>query len=335
MRPLVIYTDTSLADADMAKTAYGIARFAPERVHSIWDTKHAGSRVDEIVPAVTCGAPVVADLDDAPEEYDLVIGFAPIGGGLTDEQYQDLASAARPGVRILNGLHQELDLPGVVNLRHLHTGERPIAQGRPLSSYRILTVGTSHAVGKMTATCQLYDGLARRRDRVRWLATGQTGLVIAGQGRVLDSIPVDFVPGHIEQMLLEVDDPETVVIVEGQGSVFHPSYSGLTTSLFHTVAPQAFVLCARVGQEKHLGFDWPVPSVPQALEAYEHLGAAFGVDSRCIAVSLDSTRVGDDEYLAEKERLASITGLPVADPVREGADALLTEEVLALLPKLS
>ncbi|WP_217236396.1 DUF1611 domain-containing protein [Streptomyces sp. AC555_RSS877] len=333
MRPLVIYTGTSLGDADMAKTAYGIVRFAPERVHSVWDTKHGGARAQDIVPAVTCDAPVVATLDDVPDEYDLVIGFAPIGGGLTERQYADLASAAGPGVRIINGLHQELELPGVVNLRHLRTGERPIAQGHPLASYRILTVGTSHAVGKMTATCQLYNGLRQHRGKVEWLATGQTGMLIAGQGRVLDSIPVDFVPGHIEQMLMDVDSTGKVVIVEGQGSIFHPSYSGLAASLFHTVAPQAYVLCARVGQEKHLGFDWQVPSVPQAIEAYDRLATVFGIDSSCIAVSLDSTRVSEEEYLAEKEKLSAITGLPVADPVREGADTLLTAEVMARLPE--
>ncbi|QIK76794.1 DUF1611 domain-containing protein [Nocardioides piscis] len=325
----MIYTGGTLEDPDMAKTAHAIARFLPDQVHSVWDSKSAGALLSDIVPGSMCRAPVVSALDQGLDEFDLVIGFAPIGGDLTESQRADLAAAMRPGIRLVNGLHEPLDLPGTLNLRHLHATSRPIAQGMEFDSFRVLTVGTSHAMGKMTATVAVHEEMSRRSVDVAWVATGQTGMILAGEGRVLDSIPVDFVPGHIEQMLSEVDREGRIVLVEGQGSIFHPSYSGLTASLFHTVAPQAFVLCARIGQDHHLGFRQRIPSVQQALEGYAALGAALGVKSSCVAVSLDSSRSTPERYYEEKARLSQATGLVVVDPVYEGSAELIADAILA------
>lgn len=256
MKQMVLYTDRSLDDPEMSKTAYGILRFRSEDVVGVVDHNFAGKRLGDVckMPGLP-NIPIVGDVRSAPLPAAFVIGFAPVGGVLTESQCRECRSAMEQGRKVINGLHQLLPRsPQVRNLREFNPSEKWIAKGAALHSTRILTVGTSHSIGKMTATIKIHEALRSGGIRSDWVATGQTGVILRGAGRVIDAIPIDFVPGHVERLVLEAERAADIVVVEGQGSMFHPSYSPTSLALLHAVRPNFLVMCHRLGQKEVWGF---------------------------------------------------------------------------------
>ncbi len=317
-----------LDDRIAAKTAIGLLRFQPERVRAILDPRHAGRPLHRVCPWLggpDLAIPIVARLDDVARESDeLVVGFAPFKGCLSAHQRELLLGAAASGVQVLNGLHDLLPPSEfITNLRAFDPDDRVVAEGAEFDSVRILTVGTSHGVGKMTATVLLSSALRAAGVSADWLATGQTGLLLRSVGRVIDAIPIDFVPGIVERLLLELERHADVIVVEGQGSLFHPSYSPSTFALLHAARPQYVVLCHRPGQLLHDDFRQPLPTVEDAAATYAKVSDAIGVRTTLLGVCLDTADATAEAAEKMCQTVAIELGVPCVDPVRAGTSALV------------
>ena len=238
-----------------------------------------------------------------------------------------LREAAEAGLEIVSGLHQRLapELPGAKVWDVREPPENiPLFSGagfdvRPKVA---LTVGTNTAIGKMTATLEI-ERAARKRDiAAEFVPTGQTGILIAGWGICIDAVVSDFAAGASEQLVLEAAkrDPG-LILVEGQGSLGHPAYSGVTTALLHGSCPDCLILCADARQEK-VFTSVPAPDPKEIVNLYEGV-AALVKPAQVVAVSVNTEGLGEGAARAFIEGVAATTGLPATDPVRDSADPIL------------
>lgn len=333
-----------LADGDFgpltSKTANSIIRFQPDRVVAVLDRQHAGKTSQEILGAGG-DIPVVASMQEglALGANSVLIGIAPIGGRLPDEWRGWLREALEGGCHIVSGLHTFLgDDPLLAEAARIH-GRRiedlrrppanlPVASGRAKATdaLRVLTVGTDCNVGKMTAQLRLVDGLKARGLRTNFVATGQTGIMIEGWGIAVDAVVADFIAGAAEQITLQGAADADVVLVEGQGSINHPGYSGVTLGLLHGSCPDAMILCHQASR-KFIGDYRPaawlaMPPLAEYVRLYETMANTVH-PSRVIGVALNTYDMTDDDARRACEDAARETGLPCTDPVRFDATPLL------------
>lgn len=322
-----------------AKTAVGVLRYRPDEVVAVIDSTRAGRTCAECV-GVGGERPVVATLDDAAAlgADSLLLGIAPQGGGLPAEWRATVTAALVRGWDVLAGLHQFLaDDRELAALAAAHgatlidarraPARRPIAAARAADAPAlvVLTVGSDCNVGKMTTALEARDALRARGVRAAFVATGQTGIFIADHGIAIDAAPSDFVAGLVEEMVLEAARDHDVVLVEGQGALRHPAFSGVTLGLLHGAAPHALVLCQEAGRTQLRTPDResgrPVGSLAQLIGDYEG-AAAWVAPATVVAVSLNTLALGDGAARAAVEAAARETGLPATDPVRFGAAPL-------------
>lgn len=334
----VILAEGFSGDPHYGKTMRGVLRYRRDDVVVIVDSSRAGE--------TEAGVPIVADVDSAlsfgPEVA--IVGVATQGGRFPPAWRAILRRSIDAGLSIENGLHEMLgddlelrplaDLAGV-ELRDLR---RPppgldVATGANLEvdAQIVLTVGSDCAIGKMTVSLEL-DRVARERGHPSvFVPTGQTGIAIAGWGIAVDAVVADFVSGAAEQLVVDGRRRGGELLwVEGQGSLVHPCYSGVTLGLYHGAVPHALVLCHRAGATEIEGSPGhPIPPLRELVELYQRM-ALPRRPSRVVALALNT--VGMDDGTARRAIAAASdeTGLPAADPVREGADGLL-DAVLAAL----
>ncbi|MGH7754119.1 MAG: DUF1611 domain-containing protein, partial [Gemmatimonadales bacterium] len=205
----------------------------------------------------------------------------------------------------------------------------PIADGRAkdVAAFVVLTVGTDCNVGKMTAQLELRDELVRRGHRTSFVATGQTGIFIEGWGIAVDAVVADFIAGAAEHLVLEGARNADIVLVEGQGSIIHPGYSGVTYGLLHGSCPDALILCHQASREfiadyRPGGKPWlRIPPLKELAELHEVVARPVH-PSKVIGISLNTFDLAEGEARAEAARLERETGLPVTDPVRFGPGPL-------------
>ncbi len=321
----MLHTDGVLHDRVLAKTAWCLVRFAPERIGGVVDPVHAGRRLGDVCPGLDLDVPVVATVEEILVAGDtLVVGTARNGGALTDDQRAAVLVASARGLSVLNGSHDAVDAPGVANLRTFSPGDRHLGVGRPRgTTTRILTGGTTSAVGKMTVTVILTRALQEAGLAADWLPTGQTGVMLRGTGHALDSVPLDFAPGVLERDLAEVEAHADTVVVEGQGALLHPMWGAANFIFTKVVRPDWIVVCGRMGVDRHVGFDVAVPTVEEVVEGHRAQSALLGHEHRVLGVALDSADVGEAAFVAERARIEDALGIPCVDPVREGVDALV------------
>jgi len=326
-----------VADGDFgpmtSKTANSVIRYRPERVVAVLDRQHAGRTVQDVlgfggaIPVVGSVAEGLARGADA-----VLIGIAPQGGKLPDEWRDWLAEALEHGCDLWNGLHTFLADDPVLAAKATARGRRihdlrrpprdlPIASGlaKQVEPFVVLTVGTDCNVGKMTAQLQLTSGLRQGGLRTRFVATGQTGIMIEGWGIAVDAVVADFVAGAAEKLVLEGSRDADVVLVEGQGSINHPGYSGVTLGLLHGCCPDALVLCHQSSRE-YLGDygeeTWlRIPPLTRYVRWYESIAAAVH-PTRVVAISLNTCDLGDAEARQACQQAGQETGLPATDPIR-------------------
>ena len=316
-----------------AKTTHGLIRYGRDEVVAVIDSTLAGRRVREVIPELERDAPIVRSLEEALDlaPTSVLVGLAPAGGRLPEEWMEALRSAADAGLEIVSGLHQRLAplFPGerVWDVREppddvpLFSGE-----GFGVGPRVALTVGTDTAIGKMTATLEVEKAASEAGVRSGFVATGQTGIIIAGWGICVDAVVSDFVAGASEQLVLEAArrDPE-LILVEGQGSLGHPAYSGVTLGLLHGSCPDCLVLCtAPPDEEVFAGVPRPAPA--RVARLYEEV-AALVKPAPVVAVSVNTRGLEDAEAAAFVASVADETGLPAADPFR-GSAAPIFEAVL-------
>jgi uncharacterized NAD-dependent epimerase/dehydratase family protein len=268
----------------------------------------------------------------------LIIGVAPIGGRLDELWLPSLVEALEAGLDLVGGLHSKLaDVPilseaatrlgrRLVDVRQPQPGI-PIATGRKRSGKRLLTVGTDCALGKKYTALALAKALQEKNVPVDFRATGQTGILISGSGIPIDAVVADFVAGAAETLSPD-NDPEHWDIIEGQGSLFHPAYAGVTLGLIHGSQPDAMVLCHDPLRFKVNGFpEYPMPKLDLAVERYLEAASLTNPAARFVAVSLNTSKM--DEAAAREALRATEQELrlPCFDPMRGGvnriADSLL------------
>ncbi len=336
-RRLLILAEGYSADPHYGKTMRGVLRYRRHEVVAILDSTQAGTAID--------GVPVVAGVPEALPLQPTValVGVATQGGTFPPAWRELLQQCLREGISIENGLHELLaddaelvELAarhgaGLVDLRRAPAGLNvPTGANLELPGRTVLTVGSDCAIGKMTVVLELEREARSRGLAAVFVPTGQTGIAIAGWGISVDAVIADFIAGAAESLVVEASARGgELLLVEGQGAITHPAYSGVTLGLLHGVAPHLLVLCHRVGDVEVEGYPGhPLLPLPELVELYQHVGLPLRRPLvACIALNtahLDEARAG----AAIAEARAS-TGLPADDPVRHGAGYLL-DAILAV-----
>ena len=321
------------------KTASCLLRYRTADIVAILDSTQAGRTADELF-RVGGAIPVVATLDEAGPADELLIGIAPPGGKVPPAWRPVIVAAVNRGMRVVSGLHDFLaDDPEFVaaardrgvEIRDVRRNdERDVAKCPPLREecLRILTIGQDISVGKMVTSVELARALQGRGVDAKFIATGQTGIMIEGDGCPIDRVISDFVNGAVEKQVLANQHHE-LLVVEGQATITHPQYSGVSLGLLHGCDPHGMILVYEAGRPHHMGLPHiPLPPLERVIEAYETM-AGFRGGGRVIGVAMNSRRLNADEAEAERARLRTRLGLPVADPIRHGSNDLV-EAVLSL-----
>lgn len=318
----------------LAKTAINLLRYRTQDMAAVIDREHRG-KVAQDVFRIGGHVPIVASVRDLEDIDAIYIGIAPPGGRLPSEWRDELRSAIARKLDVVSGLHDFLqeDLDYVERARA--SGSRLIDVRRntfrltgkganfPSRCIRIHTVGHDCSVGKMVAALEVQLALSASGHDAKFLATGQTGIMIDGDGVPIDCVVSDFVNGAAEELVRRSQDHD-YLLVEGQGSLTHPAYSAVTLGLLHGCAPHGLVFCYEAGRSMVKGFDSiPIPPLEEQMRFFE-TAANFRHPSKFIAVAVN-TRTLTPEAAAEHIRLAeSRFQLPTCDVYREGPSKLVS-----------
>ena len=315
-----------VTDPRNAKTAFGLRDWTREDCVGQW--RFTEESVDLELPSMTPEQAVQAGAKT------LVIGIAPPGGRLPSEWVSKIKEALEAGMDVASGLHEKLvDYEALLQIaeksgRKLHdirqNGGRkfPVASGKRRSGKRLLTVGTDCALGKKYTALAIASALEAIGQSVDFRATGQTGVLIKGEGVAIDSVIADFISGAAEALSPSSEACHWDVI-EGQGSLFHPAYAGVSLGLLHGSQPDALVLCHDPRRETLFNFpDFACPSIPEAMEAYLGAGRLTNPDVRFVGISLNTSAYDDEEASKLIEETSARYGLPCIDPVRMGGLAI-------------
>ncbi len=320
-----------------AKTAHGLIRYGRDEVVAVIDSTLAGRSVRDVMPELGRDAPIVGTLEEALERSptSILVGLAPAGGRLPEEWMDTLRAAGDAGLEIVSGLHQRLasEFRGkrVWDVRE-PPEDIPLFSGEAfeVEPKVALTVGTDTAIGKMTASLEVERAARQASVGAEFVATGQTGIIIAGWGICVDAVVSDFVAGASEQLVLKAArrGPD-VILVEGQGSLGHPAYSGVTLGLLHGSCPDCLILCAADPHEEVFA-GVPRPSPAHVARLYEEV-AALVKPAPVVAVSVNTSGLEEAEAREFVAKVAGETGLPAADPFRASAAPIL--EAVMQAPK--
>jgi len=338
-RRILILGEGFSHDPHYGKTMRGIIRYGPDQVVAILDSRRAGENHD--------GIPIVGTVEDAlPYEPTVAVVGVATQGGRFPPAWRDLLTAAiAAGLDVESGLHEFVsDDPELTDLARTHGVELrdlrkppgglsvPTGANLEVDATIVLTVGSDCAIGKKTVAVEL-DREARNRglDSV-FVPTGQTGIAIAGWGIAVDAVVSDFLAGAAERLVVEgARRGGKLLFVEGQGSLVHPLYSGVTLGLVHGSVPHAFVLCHAAGATEIEGSPGhPIPPLTELIALHERISLpARKATVVCIAVNTAAI-ASDEDARAAIQEIGQETGLPADDPVRFGAQHLLD----ALLARL-
>ncbi|MDP6339248.1 MAG: DUF1611 domain-containing protein [Candidatus Marinimicrobia bacterium] len=313
-------------DPTYAKTGFGLVQWRPELVAG--QLRFSGCRVDLSVPDIS--------VEEAASKgvRSLIIGVAPIGGIIPDEWWDVIIEAANQGLDIVNGLHIKLkDHPKVVHAAS-KSGSRlidvrvpppnlPVGTGIKRTGRRLLTVATDCACGKKYTALALDKAMREAGMNSTFCATGQTGIMIVGEGIPIDAVPADFISGAAE-MLSPDNSPDHWDVIEGQGSLFHPGYAGVSLGLLHGSQPDTFVVCHDATRNVLSGWEhYPLPSIPECIDLHSQVGRRTNPNITCVGVSINTFGLPTntrEEYL---KNLRTETGLPCIDPLVEGCGDIL------------
>ncbi|MGI8865746.1 MAG: DUF1611 domain-containing protein [Rubrobacteraceae bacterium] len=327
-RRYVVLAEGRLRDPN-AKTAHGLIRYGKDPTLAVIDSTLTGQTVLDVMPDLRQDAPILATIEEALERdpTSLLVGVAPPGGRLPEDWMRVIRTAANAGVELVSGLHQRL-APLFPDAKVWDVREPPediplfSGEGFGVEPKVCLTVGTSSAIGKMTATLEIERAAREANVSTEFVATGQTGIVISGWGTCVDAVVSDFIAGSAEQLVLRAakSSPE-IILVEGQGSLGHPAYSGVTLGLLHGSCPDCLVLCCDALDEKIMGLV-PRPNVARMVRLYEEI-VALVKPAPVAAISVNTRGLDDKEAAEFVDRVADETGLPTADPLRGSVAGIL------------
>ncbi len=310
-----------------AKTAMGVVDWRPE--WCVGQMRLAGCKADTGLPDLSASEAV------AKGARTMVVGVANAGGVLPDHWVKEIVIALEAGLDVATGLHKRLSsIPAIAQAaakhgRKLHdvrfsdisftTGKGSKRQGM-----RLLTMGTDCSVGKKYTALAIDREMHRRGLSSDFRATGQTGVLISGRGVALDAVVADFISGAAEWISPE-NAPDHWDIVEGQGSLFHPSFAGVTLGLLHGAQPDCFVVCHEPTRATMRGVKHPLPSIQQVIDRTILEGALTNPKIACIGIAINTEHLPEDVALSYLKESGEAHGLPCADPIRTGAGPIVDE----------
>ncbi len=316
-----------------AKTAAGLLRYCRDECVAVLDPDNACGSIEALL-GVGGNTPIVSSIEDAPQANVLVVGIAPPGGKIpTAWRKVILASIAR-GMNVLSGLHDFLsedsefksaaEVRGVTITDVRKNAFRSIATRDRFNPRccRLHTVGHDCSVGKMLVSLEISRGLSRRGLDAQFVATGQTGIMIAGAGLPIDCVVADFVSGAAEQLVVD-NQQHQIVVIEGQGSLVHPAYSAVTLGLLHGVQPHGLVFVLEASRTQVGGMEHvTLPSIAKQIELFETMGSIYQ-PCKTIAVAMNGSKLPPEQAREVAQAIEQQLGLPVVDVVRDGPDRML------------
>ncbi|HMI99142.1 MAG TPA: DUF1611 domain-containing protein [Gaiellaceae bacterium] len=334
----LILAEGQSGDPHYGKTMRGVVAYSPYPTVAILDSKRAGESYE--------GIPIVGAVVDALpfEPTTALVGVATQGGRFPPAWRELLKASIEAGLDLENGLHEFVsDDPELAELAARHGVELrdlrkppadlsvPTGENLRLAAKAVLTVGSDCAIGKKTVAIELDREAQRRGLKSVFVPTGQTGVAIAGWGIAVDAVVADFIAGAAERLVVEgAGRGGELLFVEGQGSLTHPAYSGVTLGLMHGSAPHAYVLCHVAGATEIEGYPgYPLPPLPELIELHERVSLPLR-PARVAAIALNTRALSEEDAHAAARSVAEETGLPADDPVRFGSGQVL-DAVLSVL----
>jgi uncharacterized NAD-dependent epimerase/dehydratase family protein len=342
-RRIVILSEGYFGDLE-AKTASGLIMYRPDGVVAVIDSTKAGRSVQDIL-GFGGDIPIVKDLEESLKfgPNTLLIGIAPRGGKLPAEWRNQVKQALENGLDVISGLHDMLNEDQELSMIALLRGAKiwdlreskkfnKVAIGDPnlIKAKVILTVGTDCKVGKMITAIEIAKEAKNWGWNPFFVATGQTGMVIANSGIPIDSIIGDFMSGALEEFIIEKSKSYDLLLIEGQGTIIHPGYSGVSLALIHGSLPDAMILCHFPRRKKIKNYNIPIPPLPELIKLHEEVAKPVK-PCRVIGISLNTQELREEEAKEEIKKNEEETGLPTTDPIRFGCKKLV--EALDFLKK--
>jgi uncharacterized NAD-dependent epimerase/dehydratase family protein len=330
-RRLLVLAEGRSGDPHFGKTARGVIRYAPQDVVCVLDSQSDATTHE--------GFPLVRTVAEAMQygPTTALVGVATQGGRFPPEWRALLEECIRAGLDVENGLHEFLTADDQlaslarehgVELRDLRKAPPglnvPTGENLTHGATSILMVGSDCAIGKMTVALELDREARARGIRSQFVPTGQTGIAIAGWGISVDAVVADFIAGAAEQLVLEgVRRGGDVLFVEGQGSLLHPAYSGVTLGLIHGSAPHAYVLCHKADESVVDGDErYPIPPLSELVDLHERI-SLLARPAKVLAIALNTRDLDEESARRAIAEAEAETGLPADDPVRFGAGKLI------------
>ena len=319
-----------------AKTAVCYLRYRGDDVAAVVDPTQGGRRVEDIV-GFGGDIPVVANVEDALSlGVDIaIVGVAPQGGRLEDVVRSQVLRCAGAGIDIVSGLHDFLaDDQRIAETARRHGARlwdvRMVPPGQTVGTgggcrtgaRTVLVVGSDCNVGKMTATVELFNSATKRGVGAAWAATGQTGMMLRERGIAIDRVVADFISGATEELVEFEGRDQDLLLVEGQGSLVHPGYAGVTLGLMHGAMPDCQVLVHAPSRVMIGDSSFEMPDLPSLIRLYEAAMEPLK-NSPVVAVALNTSGFESATARDTIETAKEATGLPVSDPVRFGAEAII------------
>ncbi len=311
-------------DALAAKTAQGVVDW--RRSWCVGQLRLPGCRADTGLPDMDIPTARAAGAKT------MVVGAVNAGGVLPENWTATIVEAIGAGMDVASGLHDRLEsVPAIrtaaahgVRLHEVRHSDRhfPTGKGTRRTGMRLLTVGTDCSIGKKYTALALEKEMTRRGYEAEFCATGQTGVLIAERGVAIDAVAADFISGAVEWLAPSAAENHWQ-IVEGQGSLFHPSYAGVTLGLLHGAQPDGFVICHEPTRTTMRGVKNPLPSIAAVIDATVTLGRLTNPDIRPVGIAINTAALTDDAAQRCLAEAAAEHGMPAVDPIRTGVGPLV------------
>jgi uncharacterized NAD-dependent epimerase/dehydratase family protein len=314
-------------DALAAKTGLGIVDW--RRDWCLGQMRLEGCKADAKLPDMNPREAAAAGVKT------MVIGVVNAGGVLPENWIDIIVDAIEQGLDVASGLHMRLgDIPQIAEAAKKHGAQLhdvrlssqrfATGKGDKRPGMRLLTVGTDCSVGKKYTALALEKGMRDKGFDAEFKATGQTGVFISGRGAAIDAVVADFISGAVEWISPDAA-PDHWDLVEGQGSLFHPSFAGVSLGLLHGAQPDAFVVCHEPTRRTMRGVNTPLPTIGDVIHMTIACGRLTNPAIRCVGIAINTEALSEDEAKAEIARTSKTYGLPATDPVRFGVDPIVDE----------
>ncbi len=332
MQHKIVLLTEGFSNPHQGKTARNLLYYKPEEVMAVFDKETAGKRSGELFGAGD--APVISTFDEAIGADTLIIGVAPPGGLLPFAYKKIIEEAIKRRMNVVSGLHtflsEDEDLIRLARQNNVtifdvrKNSENQVVNRKGIKEdcLRIHTVGNDSSLGKMVTSFEISSALKRAGYDAKFVATGQTGIMIEGDGCPIDSVVGDYINGATEKLVLK-NQHHKILLIEGQGSLVHPRYSSVTLGLLHGCMPHGMIMCYEVGRKYVNGLEGvKIPPLKEVIEVFETM-ANIMFPSKVIGIAINSRKVSKEEADKERIRIKEEFGLPACDVIRHGPDELV------------